>query len=152
MTNPSANGYEDATKLIKEQVPLRYRHVKLVLFLPDNDGQSRRADLDALEKHAKKNGIRLLCCAAVEEVETWLLAGHVGKLGRPWLEVRRDSGVKESFFQPFVAQHGNPDDPGGSRRRLMKETLRNYRGLKSRCPEIAELEERIRNIIAAENL
>jgi hypothetical protein len=89
----------------------------------------------------------LICCAAVEEVEAWLLAGHVSKLDRPWLDVRADASVKENVFVPFLRKHGNTRQPGGGRETLMQETLRNYRGLLERCPELADLEKLIREAL-----
>lgn len=116
--------------------------VHLFLFLPDCDGQHRaRADLFAnLEA---MHGPKLICCAAVEEVEAWLLAGHTDKLDRPWPAVRADTSVKENVFNPFLKVHGNPDRPGAGRERLMLETLANLRGLLERCPELTRLQERI---------
>jgi len=76
-------------------------------------------------------------------VEVWLLAGHVTKLGRPWSEVRADTSVKESVFAPFLSQFGDPRRASGGRDLLMKETLANYQGLLERCPELAELRNRV---------
>jgi hypothetical protein len=47
-------------------------------------------------------GPKLLCCAAVEEVEAWLLAGHINKLDRSWAAVRADTSVKENVFAPSL--------------------------------------------------
>jgi hypothetical protein len=57
--------------------------MQLFLFLPDCDGMHQgRADLFAnLES---KHGPKLICCAAVEEVKAWLLAGYLDKIDRPW--------------------------------------------------------------------
>jgi hypothetical protein len=119
----------------------RYRHFDLLLFLPDADGNhAGRASLFAnLEE---QHGPKLICCAAVEEVEAWLLAGHFDKLDRPWGEVRSDTSVKENFFIPFLSRFGDRS-PGGGRERLMQETLTNLRGLLERCPELARLQEKI---------
>jgi len=89
------------------------------------------------------HGPRLIGCAAVEEVEAWLLAGHIDKLDRPWAQVRADTSVKEHVFNPFLTTYGNPDRPGGGREELMQQTLTNLRGLLERCPELARLQERI---------
>jgi len=115
-----------------------YRHFHLLLFLPDADGnETGRAVLFANLEAA--HGPKLICCAAVEEVEAWLLAGHTDELGRPWSQVRADTSVKENVFEPFLRQYGDPDRPGGGREELMQQTLTNLRGLLERCPELARL-------------
>jgi hypothetical protein len=92
-------------------------------------------------------GPKLLCCAAVEEVEAWLLAGHLDKLDRPWPAVRADVSVKENVFAPVLKRHGNRR-PGGGREELMQQTLTNLRGLLERCPEIERLQKRICEALA----
>jgi hypothetical protein len=144
--NLAVRGFER----VRDELPAIVRdspQVQLFLFLPDCDGQHQgRADLFAnLEaQHAPK----LICCAAVEEVEAWLLAGHIEKLDRPWPAVRGDKSVKENVFNPFLEAHGNPDRPGGGREELMQQTLTNLRGLLERCPELARLRERICEALA----
>ncbi len=144
LSNPRAKGYQHAKALLRSQVFARYRHMSLLLFLPDADGKDRSAEFRALEQEADPQGIRLLCCAAREEVEVWLLAGHRERLGQPWQAVRSDTSVKENVFQPFLQVHGNPKAPGGGRDMLMGQTLNGYGALLQLCPELAELERRIR--------
>jgi hypothetical protein len=148
LSNPRARGYEDAKALLRNRLFDRYRHMNLLVFLPDADGKDRGGEFQMLEEEAGSRGVRLLCCAAKEEVEVWLLAGYRDGLGRGWQEVRSDVAVKENVFQPFLAAHGNPKAPGGGRDLLMAETLRGYRALLQLCPELAELERRIRETLA----
>lgn len=143
LTNPRATGYQHAKKLLADEVLDRYAHVDLILFLPDADGKDRSGEFEELEAVAARKGAKLLCCAAVEEVETWLLAGHLGKVSRSWREIRADRSVKEADFEPFLAEHGDSRRAGGGREALMRETLRNYRGLLDRCLELARLEQRV---------
>ena len=144
--NLAVRGFER----VRDELPAIIRdspQFHLFLFLPDCDGQHRgRADLFAnLEiKHSPK----LICCAAVEEVEAWLLAGHVDKVGRGWPEVRSDTSVKENVFEPFLRQHGDPRRPGGGRDELMQQTLANLPGLLARCPELDQLQKRICEALA----
>ncbi len=98
----------------------------------------------SLESLAAGKGVKLLCCAAAQEVEVWLLAGHVSELGRGWSDVTSDRSVKENVFDPFLAVHGDPRRPGAGRDLLMKETLQNYSGLLGRCTELHTLQERIK--------
>ncbi len=91
---------------------------------------------------------KLLCCAAVEELETWLLAGHVEKLRRPWAQVRSDISVKENVFLPFLKEFGDSRRPGSGREELMGATLDNLSGLFARCPELEKLRDRIDRTLA----
>jgi hypothetical protein len=141
---PQPRGYEHAKALLRTRYLDLYRHMNLLLFLPDADGKERSAEFRSLEDEADRQGVRLLCCAAKEEVEVWLLAGHRERLRQPWQAIRSDTSVKENVFQPFLHEHGNPKAAGGGRDVLMEQTLTGYRALLQLCPELAELERRIR--------
>lgn len=159
MTNPRANGYEDAKKLFPEVILDLYSHKHLVLFLPDSDGLDRSAEFDRLESEFTQRAaelgknIRLVCCAAVPEAEAWLLAGHADKWERGWTwgTMRADRSIKENYFEPFLQTHGHDQSryPDGGRKQLMIEGLRNYLGIKQRCPELQRLEDRIRVHLAS---
>jgi hypothetical protein len=145
LTNPKLNGYPRAVIAIRGDLIDRYRHFHLWLFLPDGD---RASGLSDLEGDLEGRGIRLICCAAMPELEAWLLAGHRDRLTLPWGQVRQHPHLKEDVFEPFLAQFGDGRSPGGGRERLVRETLANYRGLLSVCPELAELEDRLRTFFA----
>ena len=142
LTNPKVSGIEHVFSLLPKVVE-RYAYFQLLLLLVDGDGKDRSRQFANFEADASARGVRLVCCAARQEVEAWLLAGHVSKLGRPWSEVRADVSVKENVFAPFLRQFCDPRSPGGGRDALMKETLSNYRSLLERCPELAELQEKV---------
>jgi hypothetical protein len=149
LPNPRTTGYEHAKALLRDEIPELYRYnMDLLLFLPDADGKDRAAEFTSLEEHARLMDVRLICCAAEQEVEVWLLAGHTGKLNVGWPEIRKDVSVKENVFDPFLAAHGNPRAAGGGRDTLMRQTLNNYSGLRDRCPELRTLEDRIRLLLA----
>jgi hypothetical protein len=148
LTNPRAKGYEHAKALLRNQLFERYRHKDLLLFLPDADGKDRSAEFRSLEEAASHQSVRLLCCAAEPEVEIWLLAGYRDRLGTRWQEIRNDTSVKENVFHPFLAANGNPKAPGGGRDVLMVQALNGYSALLQLCPELADLERRIREILA----
>ena len=137
---PHMNGYEDALKRLPEVVD-EFTHVDLILFLVDADGKDRSATFQRLEAQ----NANLLCCAARQEIEVWLLAGHRDKLQLTWQQVRDEVHVKDTVFQPFVAVHGDVGRYTGGRDLLMAETLRNYQGLKQLCPELDELENKIKS-------
>jgi hypothetical protein len=143
LTNPKLDGYEHAKAMLDGPILDRYGFVDLLLFLPDGDGHDRTAEFTRLERIAQQRSVRLLCCAAKEEVEVWLLAGHAGKLGRSWNEVRATVDLRETIFAPFLERNGDQKRPGGGRDLLMQETLRNYKGLLQRCPELEALQQRI---------
>jgi len=143
LTDPKADGYEHAKSLLDE-IFQRYKHQQdIMLFLPDADGNDRSNEFAHLERKANGIGIRLICCAAVQEVEVWLLSGHTNRLQRSWNAVRADVSVKENVFEPFLLQHGDPRRAGGGRDLLIQETLTNYNGLLDRCPELKLLQESI---------
>lgn len=144
---PRPGRYEFSKSLLRTRYFDLYRHMDLILFLPDADNKDRTGEFRSLEADAQDQGIRLLCCAAVQAVETWLLAGHQDKLDRPWQDIRNDRAVKTSEFQPFLERHGRPKAPGKGRDFLMAETLSRYGALLQYCPELAILEQRIRQIL-----
>lgn len=141
LTNPKLGGYDQAVQAIRNELPDRYSHFDLWLFLPDADVAG---DLRGLEREASDKGVPLLCCAAVPEVEAWLLAGHRERLNVGWSDVRKHSRLKEEVFEPFMRKHGDARSAGGGREALMRQTLSNYRGLLEVCPELADLEKRLR--------
>lgn len=152
LSNPRAKGYDHAKSLIESGLLECYAHMDLILFLPDADGKDKSAALRALEAHATEAGVTLICECAIQEVEVWLLAGHTAKLSQTWQEIRSDVQIKESVFQSFLAQNGDPRRAGGGRDVLMQKTLDNYAGLLARCPEIKALQDRICAAIAVYNL
>ena len=101
LSNPRVQGYEHAKKMLPD-IFARYRHFDLILFMPDADGKDRKDEFAALEKRARELNAHLVCCAAIEEVETWLLAGHRSLLNNEWGKVRSNISVKEEVFDPFL--------------------------------------------------
>jgi hypothetical protein len=129
-----------------------------VLFLPDSDGEDRNDEFNKLEMEFVREALQLnkrvelICCAAVPEVEAWVLAGHEDKWEQDWQwgRMRADASFKENYFNPFLQRHGQDQSiyPDGGRRQLMQAALRNFVGIKQRCPELQHLENRIRNYLA----
>ncbi len=141
LTNPKLNGYPHAVSAIRGDLADRYGHFDLWLFLPDGD---RASNLGGLESELVQRNVHLFCCAAQPEVEVWLLAGFRDRLPLSWGDVRQHPRLKEDVFEPFLKQFGDDRSPGGGRERLIRDMLSNYRGLLSVCPELAELEGRLR--------
>lgn len=144
LTNPKIGGYTQAVTAIEGELVDRYGHFDLWLFLPDADVAGK---LDDLEAKLQSKDIRLLCCAAKPEVEAWVLAGHREQLRIRWPEVAAHTRLKEEVFEPFLETHGDPKSAGGGREVLMRETLGNYRGLLEVCPELRELENKLRGCL-----
>lgn len=144
LTHPRLGGYEQAARAIREELPYRYAPWVLWLFLPDPD---KVKNLQELERDLGRKGVCLLCCAAVPEVEAWLLAGPRDHLKVPWKQVRAHPRLKEEVFEPFLREQGDPRSAGGGREKLMHRTLNNYRGLLTACPELKELEDRLRQAV-----
>ena len=156
LPEPRVKGFSHAKKLLEDQIPRNWWHFELILFIPDADGLAgnRKDEFNRLEQLAeqRKRPVKLICCAAEQEVETWLLSGHPEKLKNlswRWSDIRAEISVKERFFRPFLDQYGDPASPSQGRERLMQEALANYDGIKQRCPELRELETRIRAHIAS---
>ena len=145
LTNPKLNGYAHAVSAIRGDLANRYRHLDLWLFLPDAD---RASGLTDLEHELAEQSVHLFCCAAQPEVEAWLLAGYRDQLGISWAEAREHRRLKEDVFDRFLARFGDARSPGGGRERLIRQTLASYRGLLSVCPELAELEGRLRTFLS----
>jgi len=142
LANPKVQGYEHARQRLPEILD-RYRHFDLALFLVDSDGKDRTDSFEMLGSEAESNGTTLICAAAEQEVEVWLLAGHIDKLETPWREVRLDVSVKENVFDPFLARFGDRRRYRGGRDLLMKQALARYEQILRRCPELRTLQDRI---------
>jgi hypothetical protein len=142
LTNPRLGGYDHAVRAIQQDLPERYGHFDLWLFLPDAD---RAKNLKPLEDALSRKSVKLLCCAAQPEVEAWLLAGHREHLNTSWSDVRSHARLKEEVFEPFIREHGDPRSVGEGRESLMRRTLANYRSLLDVCPELKDLEVRLKS-------
>ncbi|MCC7015421.1 MAG: hypothetical protein IT454_22875 [Planctomycetes bacterium] len=147
LANPRIQGYEHAKRLLLERLLEQYSHRDLLLFLPDSDLRDRSAEFEHLEREASERGARLLCCAAIPEVEVWLLAGHADRLGMSWSEARSSVRLKELVFEPFLDSHGDPRRAGGGRDILMKTTLQNLPALYSRCTELQDLRSKLEAVV-----
>jgi hypothetical protein len=147
LTNPKVQGFEHAKQKLPGIIE-RYRHFDLILFAVDSDGKDRTGVFASLESARESPNPPLLCVAAVQEVETWLLAGHSEKLTRRWAEVRNDVSVKENVFAPFLDQYGDARRYGAGRDLLMNQALANYGRILQLCPELQELQDRIADLLA----
>ena len=124
----------------------------LYLLCVDRDGDvNRQAVLDSLEKQAKAAVGRdraFLAENAWQEVEVWLLAGHVLPRKWAWRTIRDEVHPKETYYLPFAESRGVLGLPGEGRDKLAREAASRYDRIRVRCKEdIQRLEDRIRDWI-----
>ena len=122
----------------------RYRGMTdLFILCVDRDGnKGRRQRLDQIEREFG-NGFTFLAENAWEEVETWLLAGVNLPKDWRWADVRAEVHVKETYFEPLVAERREVDGPGGGRKALATEAVRTLaeeatgkiRVIRQKCPD-----------------
>ena len=139
---PRVRGYDHAVRVIRDELPGRYRFKDLWLFFPDADKTTDDA-LQALEEHVAKQGITLLCCAAQSEVEIYACAAFRDDIPGSWEDARRHPRMKEEIFEPLLASHGDPRRAGAGRDRMIDRSLENLPLLFRLCPELRRLRDRI---------
>jgi hypothetical protein len=83
---------------------------------------------------------------AWQEVEVWALAGIDRRLEPKWTwgAIRGERDSKEMYFEPIAKARLLFNSPGQGRKELGLEFARNYANIRQNCPEIRNLEERIR--------
>jgi hypothetical protein len=86
---------------------------------------------------------KLIACLAIQEVEVWLLALYAERLDCSWSEIRVHCDPKERWAEPLLRDLGT-QGPGAGRVRAMRALKGQWRGLRTRCPELTELQDAIR--------
>lgn len=148
-TDPLLGGIDQALrwKRIRE-ITERYKGmVDLFLLCVDRDGdENRRNRLNDIEDKAADilpAGKSFLAENAWQEIEVWVLAGHRLPAQWDWQKIRLEIHPKEQYFLPFAKERKLLDTPGEGRKILAQEAAKFYRRIRSRCSEVAELEERV---------
>jgi hypothetical protein len=132
-----------------------FNNVNIFILCVDRDSDAhRRKALDDLESRVQKllPPPRLfLAEQAWQEVEVWALAGIDWRLKPKWTwdAIRDERDPKEHYFEPITRARGLFTRPGQGRRELGEEAARNYAKVRQNCPEVRELEDRVRQWIAA---
>lgn len=155
--HPRFTGWEAVKKWDHiEEVFDQFSSVGLFLLCVDRDGhEQRRGILDRLEERANKvlrpSGRLFLAEHAWQEVEVWALAGIDWKLKPRWTwdAIRSERDSKERYYEPVARDKGLMNSPGAGRKILGAEAARNYTKVRQNCPEIRDLEEKIRQGIAS---
>jgi hypothetical protein len=155
--HPKVTGWEAMKKWEHiEGILDRFSSVRLFVLCVDRDGhEQRRGILDRLEEKANRilrpTGRPFLAEHAWQEVEVWTLAGINWKLKPKWTwdAIRSERDSKEHFFEPIVKDRGLMNSPGAGRAILGAEAAHSYAKVRQNCPEIRNLEGRIRRWIEA---
>jgi hypothetical protein len=142
LSNPRLTGFDHALRALRDELPGKYRHYDLWLFMPDAD-RATPAAMAALEADLQRQGIRLLVCAAQPEVEVFACVAHRADLGMTWDQARTHGRFKEQVFEPLLARHGDKRRAGGGRDQLMAASLARFQALLQLCPELRTLLDRI---------
>jgi hypothetical protein len=153
--HPKVGGWEAVKKWEHiEGIIERFSTVQVLVLCVDRDGhEQRRGILDALEGKAKRTllptGRLFLAEQAWQEVEVWAMAGIDWRLKPKWTwdAIRSERDPKEHYFDPIVKDRGLVDSPGAGRAILGAEAACNYAKVRQNCPEIRDLERRIRSWI-----
>lgn len=147
LTNPRLEGYDQAVRAIREELPVRYGHFDLWLFIPDADRATPEA-MNSLEIMLEEQSVNLLCCPAQPEIEIYPCVAYRSEIGQPWKKVRTSMRMKEDHFEPLLSKHGDPRRAGGGRDIMIRESLSNMQGLYRICPELQELKDRIAKVVS----
>ncbi|MCY4059531.1 MAG: hypothetical protein OXG44_16195 [Gammaproteobacteria bacterium] len=146
LTNPRLRGYDQALDAIRNNLASKYGFFDLWLFFPDAD-RATAASMQALEDDLAQQGVSLLCCSAIPEVEIYACVADRSTVGLSWAEVRTHARMKEEVFAPLLDRHGDPRRPGGGRREMTVRSIANSSLFFALCPEVAELRNRIRTTL-----
>jgi hypothetical protein len=134
-------------KQLEPVITRRYPMVDLFIICVDRDGEEgRKEGVNRLEQLAEEAapGCIVLAENAWQEIEVWVLAGHVLPKAWNWKVLRQERDPKEKYYVPYATQRGVLDEPAQGRKRLAEEAARQYKRVRSRCPEdFAHLEERL---------
>lgn len=152
LSDPAAHGVDQALKLDFLRLVLsRNPMTHLFLLCVDRDGRPGREE-ELAHRERELTGLlgasqQFFGTAAHQEIEAWCLAG-MDDLPREWSwqEVRAEPHCKEVYFRGHAQARGLAGGPGEGRETLGREAARRYASIRSRCPEVADLEERVRTL------
>lgn len=147
-SNPRLQGIRDALSLkILKKIIEQYGTFHLFLLLIDRDGDSnRKTKLNVREKRTKemlREDQVFFAENAWQEIEVWVLAGHDLPLDWNWKEIRKERDPKEVYYIPYAENRNLLGEVAQGRKKLAEIASKNYSSIRHKCPEIAELENRI---------
>jgi len=134
----------------------QYAMVDIFVLCVDRDGkEGRKNALAKIEEEAATilaSGRLFFAENAWQEIEVWVLAGHVLPPDWKWLDIRQEVNPKETYFLPFAQERNLLDSPGEGRKTLTEEAVKRYNRIRQLCPEdIVVLENRINSWMAGTN-
>jgi len=143
--NPRVRGHADAYDKVANDLEAFRKSHTVWIFLQDADCAR---PIPFLREKVAKSGVKLASIAIHPEIEAWLLAGFASAQSFGlWDDVRKHHRLKEDVFEPFRRSQGVDKSVGGGRKELMREALKNWSGVKNRCPEIKELTQQLKEIL-----
>lgn len=151
LPEPRLRGSTDALDkdLIAQIVADNAAMVDIFVLIVDRDC-GRESNAERAAAIESKHSDRLIACAAIEEVETWLLALHRSEVESRaklrWSEVRAHCDPKEAFAIPLLESLGS-NGPGAGRKAAMRALKGQWRTLLSLCGELADLRNRIESML-----
>ena len=146
LTKPRLRGYDQAVRIIRNELPETYGFMDLWLFFPDADRATSDA-MQRLEEDVGARGITLPCCAAQPELEVYACTAFRDEIRERWEDVRHHPRMKEEIFEPLLATHGDPRRAGGGRDRMTEASLENLPLLFQLCSELRTLRDRIKDYL-----
>lgn len=149
-SNPRLRGVAQATEWNRlQQVFQQHTMIDLFLLCVDRDGIEGRQEalnrLEALSAEMLSSNRLLLAQNAWQEIEVWALAGHDLPANWNWKAIRAEIDAKELYFFPFCQQRQLGDERKIVYKILGGEAAKNYGRIRTRCPEVLELETRIQS-------
>lgn len=151
--DPILGGIGEALKWERiSEIVDRYKGMThLFLLIVDRDcNDGRRDSLKRIEEKAAEvlrgTGRIFLTEHAWQEVEVWPLAGF-DTLPKEWKwpDIRKDCHPKETYYDQFAKARGVYSAPYQGRDTLSREAAKNYKRIRTLCPEdVKALEDRIR--------
>jgi len=133
----------------------QHRMFDLFILCVDQDDRSDEAVADQVEDieeemrdHLDERGRSddaFFAIVAKREIEAWVLIGCERAGDWTYTEVRRESNVKERYFEPYAEKRGMDEGEFGGRGPLGEEAASNYRTIRQACEELQVLEEKIQD-------
>lgn len=155
--DPLLGGVDEALKWENiKSIINQYAMVDIFVLCVDRDGkEGRKNALAKIEEKAATilaSGRLFLAENAWQEIEVWVLAGHVLPPDRKWQDIRQEVHPKETYFLPFAEERKLLNSPGEGRKTLTEEAVQRYNRIRQLCPEdIIVLENRINSWMAGTN-
>ena len=138
--DPSFKGITTALNRANlDEVFQRYDYLNpIYILVVDRDGvEGRETGVEGFRKSFGKPSFFATC--AIEEMETWLLAGCKLNSQWQWKEVRSEIKIIEGFFNRHVLAEGLSQTVGDGRQILGKRAASNLRVVLVKCEELALL-------------